>query len=175
LFVLVSFFFFFQAEDGIRDLVRSRGLGDVYKRQAVISTLGPIKPRDTVVSVATGLLIKVAEKQKVKRVIMMSSFLASSQFKPNPIVRFALKLMDGIVSHFKSAEELFEDSNLDYTIVYATRLTNEPLNPHYQVVDAHDTVGAADSISRADVADFLLRQLSDTTYVRGTVLVTDKR
>ena len=28
-------FFFFQAEDGIRDLVRSRGLGDVYKRQGV--------------------------------------------------------------------------------------------------------------------------------------------
>ena len=27
--------FFFQAEDGIRDLVRSRGLGDVYKRQQV--------------------------------------------------------------------------------------------------------------------------------------------
>ena len=27
------FCFFFQAEDGIRDLVRSRGLGDVYKRQ----------------------------------------------------------------------------------------------------------------------------------------------
>ena len=26
-------FFFFQAECGIRDLVRSRGLGDVYKRQ----------------------------------------------------------------------------------------------------------------------------------------------
>ena len=25
--------FFFQAEDGIRYLVRSRGLGDVYKRQ----------------------------------------------------------------------------------------------------------------------------------------------
>ena len=30
----VCVFFFFQAEDGIRDLVRSRGLGDVYKRQA---------------------------------------------------------------------------------------------------------------------------------------------
>ena len=29
----VAIFFFFQAEDGIRDLVRSRGLGDVYKRQ----------------------------------------------------------------------------------------------------------------------------------------------
>ena len=30
---MVLYFFFFQAEDGIRDLVRSRGLGDVYKRQ----------------------------------------------------------------------------------------------------------------------------------------------
>ena len=32
------FIFFFQAEDGIRDLVRSRGLGDVYKRQLLTST-----------------------------------------------------------------------------------------------------------------------------------------
>ena len=30
---IVLYRFFFQAEDGIRDLVRSRGLGDVYKRQ----------------------------------------------------------------------------------------------------------------------------------------------
>ena len=32
-------YFFFQAEDGIRDLVRSRGLGDVYKRQILL--IGP--------------------------------------------------------------------------------------------------------------------------------------
>ena len=31
--------FFFQAEDGIRDLVRSRGLGDVYKRQVHDNTI----------------------------------------------------------------------------------------------------------------------------------------
>ena len=35
LFVLRFCVFFFQAEDGIRDLVRSRGLGDVYKRQVL--------------------------------------------------------------------------------------------------------------------------------------------
>ena len=33
MFFLFCLCFFFQAEDGIRDLVRSRGLGDVYKRQ----------------------------------------------------------------------------------------------------------------------------------------------
>ena len=35
----LSVCFFFQAEDGIRDLVRSRGLGDVYKRQSMGLTL----------------------------------------------------------------------------------------------------------------------------------------
>ena len=35
----VSSVFLLQAEDGIRDLVRSRGLGDVYKRQASASPL----------------------------------------------------------------------------------------------------------------------------------------
>ena len=32
-YLCTAYVFFFQAEDGIRDLVRSRGLGDVYKRQ----------------------------------------------------------------------------------------------------------------------------------------------
>ena len=35
--LLFGIVFFFQAEDGIRDLVRSRGLGDVYKRQVLYS------------------------------------------------------------------------------------------------------------------------------------------
>jgi len=39
----VFYFFFFQAEDGIRDLVRSRGLGDVYKRQLLVR--GKVKKR----------------------------------------------------------------------------------------------------------------------------------
>mgnify|MGYP003380266682 CR=1 FL=1 len=40
LFSVCFFFFllFFQAEDCIRDLVRSRGLGDVYKRQHLAGT-----------------------------------------------------------------------------------------------------------------------------------------
>ena len=35
---------FFQAEDGIRDLVRSRGLGDVYKRQDhILAAVGDLQ------------------------------------------------------------------------------------------------------------------------------------
>ena len=36
---MFSIVFFFQAEDGIRDLVRSRGLGDVYKRQLYVDAV----------------------------------------------------------------------------------------------------------------------------------------
>ena len=36
LFVSFYVFFFFQAEDGIRDAQESRGLGDVYKRQFLL-------------------------------------------------------------------------------------------------------------------------------------------
>ena len=46
--------FFFQAEDGIRDLVRSRGLGDVYKRQitdSVSEALALISPDQRVLAV----------------------------------------------------------------------------------------------------------------------------
>ena len=38
-FIFVINLFFCQAEDGIRVLVRSRGLGDVYKRQPLSSTI----------------------------------------------------------------------------------------------------------------------------------------
>ena len=48
--------FFFQAEDGIRDLVRSRGLGDVYKRQALFGLEGRHKPADQGHGVGTGAL-----------------------------------------------------------------------------------------------------------------------
>ena len=49
--------FFFQAEDGIRDLVRSRGLGDVYKRQTKTFFAGAIM-------LAIGLLVSMTLSNK---------------------------------------------------------------------------------------------------------------
>ena len=48
--------FFFQAEDGIRDLVRSRGLGDVYKRQARTGNLIPQLGAGTTTDKSSALL-----------------------------------------------------------------------------------------------------------------------
>ena len=56
---VVVLLFFFQAEDGIRDLVRSRGLGDVYKRQAPVALVSPtdIEPGRVVEIVSSALAI----------------------------------------------------------------------------------------------------------------------
>ena len=46
--------FFFQAEDGIRDLVRSRGLGDVYKRQIL-----------SIVSMIIAIVVRTLDVKKI--------------------------------------------------------------------------------------------------------------
>ena len=51
--------FCFQAEDGIRDLVLSRGLGDVYKRQAE----GLVKRLRSLVKVGAGATANIGPKQ----------------------------------------------------------------------------------------------------------------
>jgi len=143
-------------------------------QDAVISTIGSSKPGDRVIADSTAALIASAKKEGVKRIIMMSSFLATKNFQPNPVVKFALKVMGSIVADINTGESQLRNSDLDYTIVYATRLTNEPLNPHYKIVSEDEKVGATDSIPRADVAEFLLKQLSDKTYVRKSILITNK-
>ena len=65
------YFFFFQAEDGIRDLVRSRGLGDVYKRQYQSSApLVDLLPRDCRTS---GAVIFGPEHAATKQLSMCAS------------------------------------------------------------------------------------------------------
>ena len=54
--------FLFQAEDGIRDLVRSRGLGDVYKRQDEDSLKKMIRRMKDGVHVATPVFDGAKEK-----------------------------------------------------------------------------------------------------------------
>src|SRR5678816_4965293 len=51
------FFFFFQAEDGIRDAQESRGLGDVYKRQGPKGAPGMpemLKPTSAIIGAGLG-------------------------------------------------------------------------------------------------------------------------
>eukprot|EP00657_Telonema_sp_P-1_P010634 TRINITY_DN514_c0_g1_i4.p1 TRINITY_DN514_c0_g1~~TRINITY_DN514_c0_g1_i4.p1 ORF type:complete len:108 (+),score=39.41 TRINITY_DN514_c0_g1_i4:72-395(+) len=58
------FFFFFQAEDGIRDLVRSRGLGDVYKRQEYATHEGDTGSPEVQVAILTSRIVTLTDHFK---------------------------------------------------------------------------------------------------------------
>ena len=67
-------FLFFQAEDGIRDLVRSRGLGDVYKRQGRKHTLDR-KEREAALALAWTAAI-ASDPTYARRVELMQRHLS---------------------------------------------------------------------------------------------------
>jgi uncharacterized protein YbjT (DUF2867 family) len=65
-------------------------------------------------------------------------------------------------------EELVRASAADWTIVRAARLTNGPLTGRYRTRAGANLPGAW-SISRADLASYLLSQVEDAVAARETV------
>ena len=67
-------------------------------------------------------------------------------------------------------EEAIKQSDLDWVIVRPARLTDEPAKGEYRVHLGGSYT--AKTISRADVAAFMLAQLTDDTYVRKTPMIS---
>ncbi|MFZ2126501.1 MAG: NAD(P)-binding oxidoreductase [Candidatus Microsaccharimonas sp.] len=141
-------------------------------QDAVISTLGSNKLKDDLITESTNALIKAMHANNVKRVIMMSSFLASGQLKLNLLSWVLAKISAGFVSDKQTGEELLKSSDLDWTIVYATRLGDGPATGKVRIVTADETVSAVNGIDRADVAAFLIGEVDITEHMRRAVLIT---
>ena len=66
-------------------------------------------------------------------------------------------------------EKFIRDSSLDWVIVRPAQLTNGRKRGVYRTGPKVGNYVLTQRISRADVADFMLRQLSDDSHVRQTV------
>jgi putative NADH-flavin reductase len=64
-------------------------------------------------------------------------------------------------------EELIRASDLDWIIVRPSLLTNDPHTGTYRA-GPDVTHGIGSKLPRADLADFMLEQLTDDTYLRQT-------
>jgi putative NADH-flavin reductase len=142
---------------------------------AVIQTLG-VSPTPELIlsgtflfSVATRILVNAMEARAVKRLICVTGFGAGdSRGRGGPVYNAVMCLILGRVYADKDAQEwIIRRSRLDWTIVRPTVLTTGPRRGAYRVlVDARDWCSGV--ISRADVADFLVRQINDASLVRKT-------
>src|SRR5678810_1100523 len=83
--IALFFFFFFQAEDGIRDFCLSRGLGDVYKRQSPAVAL----PHTT----AAGQSIVVLAGQVIDGAVISLTVIVALQVDVLPQSSVALQIL----------------------------------------------------------------------------------
>lgn len=144
---------------------------------AVISALGvsnPLTLKPVVLfSRSTRHLITAMRDAGVKRLIAVTGFGAGdSRGKGNPLyTKLAFPLLLGRVYEDKDVQEDYiRKSGLDWTIVRPGLLTGGARTGNYRVITdpSRWDVGF---ISRADVAEFLVRQVEDRTYIGATPLL----
>jgi uncharacterized protein YbjT (DUF2867 family) len=135
---------------------------------AVISVLGA---RGPVIAEATRAVVAAAEQTGPDRIVMLSSF-AVARNRLKPVSKLVTRVAMGSQIKDKTAgEKVLRASGLDWTIVYATVLTNGP-KTEPRVVPDTEKVGVSQRISRADVASFLLQAATNGLYRRRDVIIT---
>jgi putative NADH-flavin reductase len=123
---------------------------------------------------ATRVLIAAMEAQAVKRLICVTGFGAGdSRPSISSLQRVPFQMIFGHAYDDKTRQErLIKESALDWTIVRPGVLTGGPRTGRYQVL-REPSQWRNGIISRADVADFLIRQIEDRTCVhKAPVLVS---
>ena len=144
---------------------------------AVISVLGPTKesPKDLLTRSISNI-IAAMQKYGVKRLVSLTGAgVAAPQDQPkliNHLIKFALKTFSGDVLYdSERAVKLIQQSQLDWVIVRGPMLNEKPPTGTYRV--GWVGVNTSARISRADVADFMLKQVTDTAYRHQMPMVSD--
>jgi len=136
---------------------------------ALISTLGG---GGSVISDSTRAIVDAAHKAGVNRVVVLSSFLVERD-RFSPVTRFLTGLAMGSMIKDKSAgEKALRESNLDWTIVYASTLTDGPSGGDVAVLTETGRWTLSQRIARADVAASLLRAATSPENTRRTISIT---
>jgi len=147
------------------------------RQDAVISALGvnggPFNDKPTTLySEGNAHLIEVMKKKGVKRAF----FISSSAIETSPAlpfyVRWATKVLQRLLRHMYAdqleMEHLVKAAGIEYTIIRPPRLLDKPVTGRYRV-GINSFLKNSLSISRADVAHFMIHHLDDPETFRAMV------
>lgn len=166
------------AADGLRiiegDLFNPQSVADaVAGQRAVFCALGArTRKPEPVLSRALPLILNAMHFHMVDRIITVGAAGAlypAGKYQPQlSNVVFAVirsTMLRHPMADQRAQERLLAASDLDYTIVRPPRLTDGPASGTYRVLpDALPS--SSRRISRTDVADFMLQQLTDPRFHR---------
>ncbi len=142
----------------------------------VIVALGasPDMQADIVMEKGTKNIMSAMKKHGVKRIIVQSSYAMSGSpegiefLEKMRMGEEQIEMVKPVLDDKRKQEEAIQTSGLEYTIVRPLMLNDEPKTGKYRVGENID-VKVGDAISRADVADFMLKELNEGKFTGKTV------
>jgi len=143
---------------------------------AVLSTLGGGSLTRHSTEIMTGIdnIATLMEAEGVKRFIYLSSLGAGdSRFVMRRLIRFFIAdiMLRVPLADHTTNEERIAKSNLQWTLVRPAGLTNGPKTGRLKHGNQKTILKGNPQISRANVASFMLEQLSDTGYINTGVWI----
>ncbi len=127
--------------------------------------------KKTTLSDGTGNIVQAMQKHGVKRFVCETSLgIGDSKGRMGLLYSVFLipLLLRNIFADKEVQEEIIKGSMLDWVVVRPAALTNGPRKGVHQVGMTIGHWFFTAKISRADVAGFMLKQLTDDTYLRKT-------
>jgi putative NADH-flavin reductase len=141
---------------------------------ACISTLGgtSLKEHSTQIVAGIDIIIKTMEQTGVKRFIYLSSLGVGESRKFLGLYRrfFAVGITYRIpMADHKANESRISTSNLNWTVIRPVSLTDGPHTGGIKYGSEKTRIKKSDTVSRANLAAFMLEQLTDTAYNKKAV------
>jgi nucleoside-diphosphate-sugar epimerase len=144
---------------------------------AVISVLGPSSNEPTfTISKGTQHILDAMKKHGVRRLVVSAGAgVGDPNDEPklfNKLINVLLKLVSrNVYEDMKRVVEIVRGSDRDWTVVRVPMLTNDP--PKGRVKVAWVGKGIGTRLSRVDMADFIVRQVNDQTYLRQAPAISN--
>jgi uncharacterized protein YbjT (DUF2867 family) len=136
---------------------------------AIISALGG---SGSVIADSTSAIVAAARQAGVGRVVVLSSWVVERD-RLGAVTRLLTGLAMGSVIKDKSAgEQVLRRSDLDWTIAYASFLSDAPARGSVVVLPEDAKRSLSQRISRADVAAWLVQAAADGQPSRHSVGIT---
>lgn len=141
--------------------------------EAVICILGSHGKGTPVEARGTQHIIAAMQAQGLRRLIAVTSLGVGDSRSQIPwLLRVIMDLtLKAILAAKDEQERLIRASGLEWTIIRPGGLTDQPATGQYRSGTDRSLKGGR--IARADVADFVLRQLTSTEYLQQTPVVID--
>lgn len=159
------------------DVYDASGVEQAIKDQdAVVCALGvgTSLKKTTVRSIGTRNIISGMHKSNVKRLIVVSAMGVGESWNTLSFFNkfFFATLLKNSRNDHEAQEKAVKESKLDYTIIRPSGLTDAPRTDAYTY---GETIKAKKAkISRADVADLIIKELRKSNLVGKAVTITEK-